>query len=246
MKRRFWTADEEAYLAEAIQGGLPTTQIARTLGRTYYAVSVRLSKLGISVPAVRQGAIGVRTANQVAALMGVSRKLVERWIADRELVAKRGTKKRGTHRLIADADLQSFLALRAAWPDWEPRHISDPDWRAAAEELRQAADGHWLATVEVGRQLYAAPQTVGDWVRTGRLPSMFRKGQYYVWSVTLAGFVPPLEQFTPERRSAVQPRRGLLSAVCARCGEIRTEANAAYCRDCRRAYDRRRAAGRAA
>lgn len=234
-----WEHGHDMQLLAAIQDGLPMDRIATKLGRSEAACLTRLHELGQSSRQLRSGAIQVRSVVAVAALFGRTHGLVGRWLRDGDLMARRRKGGQGRHWLINDADLLAFLAYRPAWPDWDPAAMTDPDWRRQAQELRDAADGHWLTPAEVGAQLHADRNSVIRWTHDGRLPAMTRKRHIYIWSTDLAGFVVPADEYTGDRRSAAVAKaweRRTIPTTCTRCGGPRTAPRQSWCIACRRAY----------
>jgi hypothetical protein len=104
-----------------LQTGKSVQEIAELLGCGYHAIYDRLYARGASIDAIRAGTRGVRTANEVALLFGVSFWRVKTWIACGALAAKPNgiQAKRGSpHFLITDAALRAFLEDRMLWPCW--------------------------------------------------------------------------------------------------------------------------------
>jgi hypothetical protein len=117
---------------ELIHSGITIERAARILGRSAAPLRKRLYRVGV-VPSYDR--IGwVYTAQDVAILCGLHPKsgsrVVRRWHRDGLINVRR--RKRGQHwRMTAD-DLRAFFSH----PDCpiDPARITDPDWRAFAQE----------------------------------------------------------------------------------------------------------------
>ncbi len=200
---RPWTPEDDERLVDKLESGLSIAQIAGALHRTAHAVRDRAIKVHGGIKRLRSGLLGVRTRNQVAHLFGVHPNSVERWVQHGWLVGKRNRsvsaaartatgRKSSTHYLIPDLTIEAFLHIREAWPFWTIENMTDPDWRAAARDIRPDAD--WIPLVDFARERHYSDSTATGWVYRGELPATKIGGKWYIWHTDAAAFVPPLER----------------------------------------------------
>jgi hypothetical protein len=188
---RRWTAAEEQEILELVQAGMSWPQIERKTGRSTASIWAHFTSIGQSIRDLRRTVGGCRSTYELSQLMGVGAWLVDRWVAAGEIAATRLTKTQRI-RYVTDDALMAFLADRAAWPDWEPAAITDPDWRAYAQELRDAAGGRWLDTTALVQRYHVSQQRAWEWCKHGLIPGRYRRGRFwYVWSAALEGWQPP-------------------------------------------------------
>jgi hypothetical protein len=145
---RRWTNAELAELHELIRDGLSLGIIAGRLRRTKGALIQRINEDGVSVGSIRRdGLFKVRTLTDIEVMFGVHWSKARRWVTNGWLKAQstrarlnvRTQRVKGAHILISDLALQEFLDNPAAWGDYDPARITDPDWREAAIEARREA-----------------------------------------------------------------------------------------------------------
>lgn len=216
--RRFWTQDEQDRVVDMLRDGRGVRDIARALGRSPSAVHcwIERSEYG-SIHAIRTGDIlQVRSASQVAALLGVPDWKVGRWCTSGYLGGRRNLsahtqwdlkrRKDGRPRtrnrtfLITDDALLMFIQDRRYWMLWRPEHITDPAWRDEAIEARRRAGGDWLTPQQVGDRLGYTASAVTEWVRRGQLPGTRVGHRLYIWSTDLDSFIPPGEAYLDRRQ----------------------------------------------
>lgn len=151
-RHRPWTADELERLRELIAQGLSSRTIAHKLKRSQRAIQDRAHTLG-GLQAFRCDPLArVWTTPAIAALLGVSKSTVAVWRVRGWLPHVRvepGT--RGRPAFITDDQLMTFLADKRYWPAWSPALMTDPDWRAYAEDLRR--DGDWISSKQAAARL---------------------------------------------------------------------------------------------
>lgn len=192
-----WSQDEQDSVKEYLKEGWSARRIAKKLGRSPAAVVCWLNSRGLTVREERQR----RTVQQVAALFGVCDETVFNvWIprgwlkVHRDIVPhkeRRGRRKPRPQHYVTDEQLAEFVADRRGWPFWDPRWMTDPDWRETAQELRDAAGGHWLSVVEVARRYAYSESIVRGWIRARLLKAERLTNAFYIWSTDLEGFTPP-------------------------------------------------------
>lgn len=137
---RPWDQDRVEELCDLIAQGLPTPDIARRLRTTERTLVRQLARLGVRITEVRRDQ--VFSAQAVARLFGYSAghafyRVTQRWIGEGYLKARRRRSKTGKtiYHISADA-LMAFLDNPEAWHLFRPSQITDPDWRAYAEDAR--------------------------------------------------------------------------------------------------------------
>lgn len=178
---------------DMIAGGMSTTRAARRIGRSADSLKSALLRRGTSIPQIRGRSLGQQwSLAAFARLVGVEDSTAWGWW--REGVLRSSARgRRQQVRFVTEAEACRFFADRTTWPRWEPQRITDPDWRAYAQELRDAAGGCWLDAAQIAARLGYAAGTVRNWLRDGRLPVGLRIGRaVYVWSTVLDGFTPPV------------------------------------------------------
>lgn len=212
--RRAWTEDELIQIEVMLQAGEPVHAIARRLGRPAYAIRNRHE-----IARLRQGVVFER--GEVARLFGVNDKAAVFWqqrgwlprtrngassIERQQQEHARGRIRPGKHSayLITLDAVHAFIENRETWVAWEPKQITDERLRAYAQELRQLADGHWLATAEVAARLGYSPGTVCYW-RYAQYMHAVRTVKYgsavFFWSADLEQWVPPGERLGGSKRA---------------------------------------------
>lgn len=186
---RPWTPADDEQLIELICDGVGMHRIARKLDRTHRAVKTRLEHHG-GIAAIRSLLHSPLPILDVARLFGVHHHRVQRWVHWGWLTTKRGRRKHEP-RLILQESIAAFIANPRYWMAWEPKHMTDPDWRAEAERLRAEADGFWVPLNDwtVARGYHNA--YASKWVRSGLIPAVHELDRYWVWSTDLEQFTPP-------------------------------------------------------
>ena len=120
---RLWTPAMDQTLVDALGRGEHPTQIAARLHLTVDSIKWRLKQLDHSL---REG---WRSRQEVAAILGVGRRAVDRWMRSGALrVARHGT--RWTR--VRDADLEAFVAAQAGLL-FDPATVTDSALRRLAE-----------------------------------------------------------------------------------------------------------------
>lgn len=120
---RLWTPAMDQALVDALGRGEHPEQIAARLHLTVDSIKWRLKQLDHSL---REG---WRSRQEVAAVLGVSRRAVDRWMRDGSLrVGRHGT--RWTR--VRDADLEAFVATQAGLL-FDPAGVADRQLRRLAE-----------------------------------------------------------------------------------------------------------------
>ena len=186
----------EQQLLEAedmIAGGMHTEHVSRRLRTSSSGLRHTLLRRRGGVRTIRSRTLGQQwSLAAFARLVGVEESTTWLWWRDGVLqTASRG--RRQQVRIVTEAQAQAFFTDRTTWPRWEPQHITDPAWRAYAQELRDAAGGVWIDAAQIAERLGYAAGTVRAWLRDGRLPVGVRVGRaMYVWSSALDSFVPPV------------------------------------------------------
>jgi hypothetical protein len=161
-------------------------------------------------PRIQPGPVRVRTQIEVAALMGVGTDTVAHWTARGWLPTIRTRRPReagGRHPIvyIHDTDIHALLERREAWPAFDPERITDPDLRAAAEETRREAGGHWDAAYTIlRREGYAG--TAGRYVRECPAPLRLTTWRrvHYIWSADVPAFAAWLRHPAPRPKKEIR------------------------------------------
>lgn len=153
-----WEAAEIAY-----QDGLITRDVARRLRVAPVSLLSGLRNRGLRVEDMRAGQVFAGV--ELARLCGVTLKrysthwlpaLIAAGLRARVTIRPgRGTCKRRQWRITAEA-LMAFLATEAGQALIDPARITDPDWRAYAEDVRRGLYGP-LRVVDVPRERAAPP-----------------------------------------------------------------------------------------
>lgn len=184
---------------QMIQSGLPTAVIAAQIGRSPDAIKSHLLTHDSSITQVRAAAReAVYTPRQLCPLFHVSYRAVTRWLDQGELGCNLSGPRSGRNvPLITGSHLRAFVAVRAAWPDYQPRQIADMALQWRAVQLRSQAGGEWLSAEQAAARCHVIPDTVRYWLRQGWLPFVERSVRRYIWSEDLIGFEIPLN--TTER-----------------------------------------------
>lgn len=190
---RLWSSDDAVLVELMLQRGSSLTFVARKIGRSVSAIRHYLKRNSKTVTEYR-AADNVRTAIDVARLFGVHPSSVPRWIRRGWLRARhnkaqrndRKRKKGAAQYLITDDDITAFVERRDAWFAWEPRHITDRDWREFAEECRTATGERWLTATEIAERWHYSPTTIRGYCRMGKVPGVLYGRTYYVWSADVA------------------------------------------------------------
>jgi DNA-binding transcriptional MerR regulator len=214
-RHRRWTLADREQINDLVQQGRNLVQIAQALRVSEAALERALLRWGLTLRGLRRQEVQVRTLDGVADLLGVPRPRVRHWVAKGWLKARRnGTKNRSAkqigrhggrigdrrHARINDLDIQDFLALRAAWPSWEPAAIPDPLWREEAEELRRAAGGRWVKLSELAQRWHYSPKSAPQWLRSGRWPVEHTSwaNATYIWETDGVALLRPPERRMPK------------------------------------------------
>ncbi len=209
---RTWTPHEDRHLIDLVTPERTLTAIAREHTRTCqprsaFAVRARLRKLGCPYHAlVRENIWRVFSWQRTAAIFGVSRARVARWIRDDLLVAKQHKRSKlcTTRRrqfAIHEEAIYDFMRIERAWPEWNTANITDADIRDVAEELR-TDQTFWLTYQEFADQLGYTIHTVHCWVAKGLLTTERIGKCSFIHCDVAAAFVPPLN------RKAADVQRG--------------------------------------
>lgn len=187
-----WSSERLLVLKDYIESGYTVPQIAERMDITRIAVKRAVeTKLG-GIQAVRKGIVKVRTQDEFAALMGVSRRTVAAWRKLKLIQPKRnrgvdyehyGGRQRGW--LFTERMITAFLEDRHTWPMWEPSAITDPATRAFAEGLRREAGGTWLSPKQVGERLGFAQNSIRSRIVRGLLPAHRIGMTWWIWSATV-------------------------------------------------------------
>lgn len=199
--RAAWTDDQVQTVIEMLHDGLPLRKISKRIERSVPAIEIRIEQMGLTVRELRQA----RSIHAVAALFGVGADTILRvWIkrgwlkvhVDRMSAAERRRESRTTtirrpKMYVTDDHLMAFVADRRAWPFWEVRRMTDPDWRETAAECRAAAGGYWMSVHDVGRRYGYSASMVQGWIRLGALKATRLTNAYFVWSTDLEDWSPP-------------------------------------------------------
>lgn len=193
-----WSDDEDHTLMELLAEGMPVRKIVRRLpGRTEKSIRTRIAHRGYQVRGLRAS----RSLRGVSLLFGVSPKQVQRWVERGWLKVYRDIKPKHArtqdvipraHFCVSDDHLMQFLECRISWVTWDANRITDPDWQAAALDIRAGAGGEWLNVRDVAARYGYSPSVVWDWIKLGILQATRITNSYYVWSADLNGFRPPI------------------------------------------------------
>lgn len=120
---RVWTTGMDRSLAEAIEGGDHLRTIAARLHLTEDSIRWRVRQLGLSLRD------GWYSRQEIAALLGVGRRSVDRWMRSGRLtVTRHGT--RWTR--VRQADLLSFVRAQAGI-EFDPDGVSNPVLKRLAD-----------------------------------------------------------------------------------------------------------------
>jgi excisionase family DNA binding protein len=129
---RLWTPGMDRALTEALDRGDHPGSIAAGMHLTIDSIKWRAKHLDRSL---REG---WRSRQEVAAVLGVGRRAVDRWMRDGSLLVQRhGT--RWTR--VRDADLEAFVSAQAGVA-FDPSGVSDPRLRRLAETSALANRRH--------------------------------------------------------------------------------------------------------
>jgi hypothetical protein len=183
-----WTAEEDDQLHHLIRCGWSVRRIAGVLNRGVFGIYIRALHQFGGIDAIRQGIFAVRTASEVAVLMGMNPEHVRLAIRLGLLRAHRnygrcGKRSRWLRFLIGDEALEDFIACSDGWMLWTPAQITDRDWRDHAQEVRRRA-GRWLSVADVMRRDGVtdrwARHLMRQWKEQGRRVTMV-VNRWYVW-----------------------------------------------------------------
>lgn len=161
--RRCWTADDIADLSN-LYSRMPLKRLAKRLGRSEIAVSLKACDLGI------RKIEGGMTASQVAEVFGLDGRTshaVREWL-DAGLLKGRRLKwrnKGGFIWLVDEDDLRRFIR-EYPWM-YDRSRMPDSVYRDGAEQ--------WVSLADAFRAGAPWPATVGDWVAQGRIPEARRR-----------------------------------------------------------------------
>ncbi len=187
--QRPWRAGDDRKVDLLLRQGRSVVAVAEAVGRTARAVVLRLRARGTTVDEVRAG--HVWSVRQVAALFGVGEGVTYTWKARGWLRSEangsgehlgRALPARGApEQLVTRAALAEFLAVREAWPAYEPAQIGDAALRTIAEQERARAGGRWLSSREYA-QLAGYHINHVSWLLThGKVQGTKIEGRIYVW-----------------------------------------------------------------
>lgn len=190
MKRRFWKPAHRDTLLTLIEAGHGFAACAKILRRSPSSVEAYAKRHRISV--LRNA--DTLFAHQVAALFGVSTRIVGEWLASGDLVGHNARRADNPFWRIPWEQVLTFMERRERWMCWTPSAITDPALHEWAWELRQG--GTWLTAAQVGQRRHVTPDAVYGWIRQGRIAAT-RWKQWWVWSGDLDGFVLPADCRAP-------------------------------------------------
>jgi len=161
-----WTPAEDARLLEMLEDNRSYKQIAKALGRTEVAITLRCNRNDIPRLSKASG----MTARAVARLMGIDEHVPKKWIAKDVL--------KGTHYpmkgsrpywRIEEEDLIAFLENEEHWHLWIPAKMKDLAWREWAQEMREGVE--FVGTRETARILGWCRETITRRVLRGQIPA---------------------------------------------------------------------------
>lgn len=182
-----WTPEEDELLAE-YWGKMSDTAVARKLGRTVVACTIRAKRhLGLA----RKDQF--YTVRAVACIFGVDDHLVVRWIRADILTGRRSTVGAGGNAKawrIEDQDIERFMR-RYPWRYNRRRIEVGTYWRNLADRIYLAEP--WLTVPEAARELGVGVETVRrhlrrSWLTGERVPEAGKHGGWRIARSTLANF----------------------------------------------------------
>jgi DNA invertase Pin-like site-specific DNA recombinase len=154
-----------------VEAGRPYTTIARRLGLSYQIVSRSARAAGVNVTDNPRLYAVKRVAEEF--FDDINRRRVEDWIRRGWLRVSRSRATpggRGVRRTTFE-HLLRFLENEETWIAWQPEELADPEVRAWATEMREAAGWRWLTAVEVRRLEYVSRATLNRRIRSGYYPT---------------------------------------------------------------------------
>jgi len=126
---RLWTPGMDCALAEAVERGEHPRAIAARMHLSLDSIKWRIKTLGLSL---REG---WRSRQEVATVLGVSRRAVTRWMRDGSLrVTRHGT--RWTR--VTDTDLRAFVEQQAGVL-FDPEAVQDSIGQSALRRLAETS-----------------------------------------------------------------------------------------------------------
>lgn len=207
----FTDADRER-IVELAQQGYSVARISRALKRTYASTIHEIARLGGIRALRREETSRVRTPAEIGVLFTRTKHTVDKWVRLGWIDSTRnGRSVRSLRpcRLITDEGIQCFLAKRAYWPAWHPADITDPDWQAYAQEVREEAGGDWVPLKTVAHQTGIRHTHLCAWWRAGKLTRFTtlsygtgaRGHEYFIWSADVPAVATAMRE---DRRTGLR------------------------------------------
>ena len=175
MSWRAWTQHDIGRLIDLADAGVGDHDIARKLGRTPKAVTLRRQRLGVMA---RPGF----SRTEASAILGVGYQTLNAWLLKGWIIGTRSglhLDVGGTWRITTEA-LCAFLGDPRHARRWHIDRVQAGYWREIAAELRPEV----LTLREAGRLLNVHAETVRTLEHEGRLPGLrVGTGVGYDWLI---------------------------------------------------------------
>lgn len=184
---QLWTPEEADQLRNLIACGWSVRRCSGVLGRPIGGVYHWLLRHG-GIDAMRHTTFATRSGREVAAMLGVSYRLVRRWIdwgwlrAHRNY-ARQSRRAKRLRFLVPDEALEDLLASPRSWLYWSPEQIADRDWREVADQMRlRHGGGQFWTTLALARARGVHQRTVQLWVEEHKASAWYAHERWYVWA----------------------------------------------------------------
>jgi hypothetical protein len=169
---RYWTKEREYQLMGLWEQGLGVPEMARRLGKTEAAITLKCKRMGLGRRTHRAG----MSAREVQRMLGFTcaKKVVQ--LIERGHLRGRQVRRQGPHLVwfIREHDLLAYLDDPAHWQDWDPDDITVAWLRRHVDQVR--GDVRFLTLGQAGDRIGVDAATVGQWIDKGWLPVVRRMG----------------------------------------------------------------------
>ena len=163
MKRRITDEDRERTIRLARTTALGIKGIAERVGLSECTCARILRQAGEAGGRRRKGTVDWWARTSLESLFAVSCETITRWYRNGWLVptlTKGESEEDGGAKRFTRADLEEFLAVRHAWPAYDPHWLNDPGLREVAERVRATAGGRWMSIAEIAAWATLTPEGV--------------------------------------------------------------------------------------
>lgn len=179
-----WTEQQRLAVMLGVAYGLPSSTVAKRIGRTATAVDVFVKRNHLS-----RKHHGPHSGRDVARLLGVGcSKTVTRWVHNGWLKGHSRLRHGPTKMLsVLHDDLLTFLEDPRYWHVWQPERITDAALRQYTQALRTVT---YLTPGQVAARFSVCAGAVNDWIHWDILPAK-RYGNWRIAEHDVRNFTPP-------------------------------------------------------